>query len=193
MSTEMNNMSGGMKVIAVINSLLLVAVGFYLLFRPVFVVWLMSTLVLVHGIKLIISYFTMKDLRSGWGLFTGILSVLLGIVMLFSGPETRVMGVLMVEIVVAIWAIFAGIERIIENFSFKKKGAGKSIWGVIGGIMLFLFGIFLFMRPVFGAASLVFAFAIFVGISLIFAGFSSLADTFIRKPGKMENSSGEAA
>ena len=164
----------GIKVVIVINALLLIVTGFFLIFTPGIIVWVVCAAIFFHGIQLILRYFAIKDRRNGWDIVTGIISVLLGFFLLFSSPETRILEVLLIEVIIAFWIFVAGIGKVIDGFGFMVKGAGKNIWGILGGIVLILCGIVLVARPVLGAAGLVIGFAVFVGVSLIFAGITEL-------------------
>ena len=170
----MTEIPTGIKVLIVINSLLSIIIGFYLIFSPGFIVWLVCAAIFVYGVNLIVRYFAMKDNRSGWDIVIGIISVLLGLFLLFGSPEARIMEMLVIEMIIAFWIFVAGIGKVINGFGLPNKDAEKNIWAILGGIVLILCGILLVARPMLGAAGLVLGFAVFVGISLIFSGITEL-------------------
>ena len=175
METKTTETSGGMKVLDVISSLLMTGIGIYLIITPRFVVLLFSAAVLIYGIQLIIKYFSMKDKRSGWDIIAGIINLMFGALMLFGAPETRIIGVLTMEMFIAVWAMFAGFSHIFGSFGSKKQGVKNWYWVLIRGILTVIFGIVVFAMPILSAMGLVFTIGVFTGAMFILSGITGLA------------------
>ena len=180
MDEKLNKISGGIKALVVINSLLAIFIGICLIFRQEFFVNLIFAVILVHGIEIVIRYITVKEARNNFDLCIGILSVLLGSFLLFSSPGAKIIEVFIFEIIFSIWILFAGIGKVIDSFNFKKEEK-KNIWGIIGGILMALCGLLFIAKPILGAISLIFVFSIFAGVSLIITGITGIVSLFLKK------------
>ena len=167
--------SGGMKILDAITSLLMIGIGIYLVLTPRFVVLLFSAAVFIYGIQLIIRYFSMKDRRLGWDIISGIINLLFGALMFFGTPETRIMGVVTMEIFIAVWALFTGFSHIFGSFGLKKQDVGNWYWTLIRGIITVICGIVFLAMPVISAMGLVFAIGIYAGAMFILSGITGLA------------------
>ena len=125
----------------------------------------------VTGFTGIIAHFTRdKDLRSGWGLFSSIMSLLAGIVAMIQ-PGTAAFAI---TVVVIAWGFAMGFGYITSSFQFKKLGA-RYWWAIlIAGILAV--GVAIVMAAVPGATLLglvwtIGIFAIVDGVSEILLGF----------------------
>ena len=181
MKTKSTEPSGGVKILEAISALIMIAIGIYLIITPRFIVWLFSAAVMIYGAQLIAGYFTMKDMRSGWDIIAGIINLLFGGMMLFGAPETRVMGVLTMEMFIAVWALFAGFSHIFGSFGSKKLGVKNWYWVLVRGVLTVIFGIVLFSIPILSAIGLVFTIGVFTGAMFILSGISGLAGTLSGK------------
>jgi uncharacterized membrane protein HdeD (DUF308 family) len=171
---EAKTLTGGMKVLSIITAILMIIIGGSLFFAPRLIVWMFSAAVFVHGIQLIIRYFSMKENRRGWDIISGVISILFGASMLFS-PSGLIFGVLAMEIFFAIWILFAGISFIGNSFVLKKEKAKSWIFQLLGGILMIICGIFCIVSPAISAIGLIFTIGIFAGVSFIISGFTILA------------------
>jgi len=167
--------SSGMKILDVITSLFMVGIGIYLVFTPRFVVLLFSAAVFVYGVQLIIRYFSMKEKRSGWDLIGGIINLLFGAIMLFGAPETRIMGVLAMEIFIAVWALFVGFSQIFGSFGLKKQDVKNWYWTLVRGIITVICGFVFLSMPALSAMGLVFTLGVFTGVMFVISGITGLA------------------
>ena len=168
-------LSGGMKVLTAIFAVLTALMGICLLIKPGLIVWIFSFALFFYGIQQIIRYCTMKDMRNGWDIISGIINVLFGMVMLFGSAEAVLMGLLTIEIFIAVWVLIAGATRILGSFELKKLGIKKWGWALAGGILMVICGITFLVMPASSAAGLIFTIGIFAGVSLIIAGITELA------------------
>jgi uncharacterized membrane protein HdeD (DUF308 family) len=159
--------------VVLIQGIAALILGVFLLTQP-----LMTTLVLVQfiglywliaGIFSIIGIFIRKGEPWGWALFSGIVGILAGLVILGMGAFAAALLVSTTFVIVlGLWGIIIGIVNLIQAF----KGGG---WGVgILGALSIIFGILLIMRPVAAALALPWVFGIFGivgGIIAIIAAF----------------------
>lgn len=73
----------------------------------------------------------------GWVLFFGIVTLLLGIVIVADPSQS----VVFVAVMVGIWFIVAGIFRLVG--SFTSDAEGHRIWGIVIGLLSLLLGVYL--------------------------------------------------
>ncbi len=156
-------------ILAIIFGVLVVAwpnAGIYTL------VVLFGAFVLVEGISLLAFGATYKGqgISRGWAIFSGILSIVVGIIT-FVWPNITAVALLLV---IAIWALFAGIAQLAFAFIIPA-GAGNKILLGLGGAFSIAFAIFLMARPNLGALAVVWIiglFAVMIGIYSIDFGAS---------------------
>jgi len=175
METKTAEPSRGMKIFDVITSVLMIAIGIYLVITPRFIVLLFSAAVFVYGVQLIIRYFSMKEKRSGWDIISGIINLLFGAIMLFGAPEARIMGVLAMEIFIAVWALFVGFSQIFGSFGLKKQDVKNWYWTLVRGIVTVICGFIFLSMPALAAMGLVFTIGVFTGAMFIISGITGLA------------------
>ena len=170
-------LKGGMKFAAAIMSLLMIVGGILMMFAvnymPAIGVFFFGALVVI-GLFQICKYFAMKDMRNGWDIIGGVLNIGIGIIMLLSDAETRFYGMYVVELFLAIWAIFGGFAHIFGAFGKANKGKSK-VASVIFGILLILVGILMLAFPVRNTIGIVTWGRLFASIALVIGGFSGLA------------------
>ena len=132
-------MSKKLSWLSILAGVLSILAGFYLMANPALILrsftFLFALIFMVNGISDIIKYFS-ADEKSGWDLFTGVMTVLLSI-WLFSGTVT------FIPFIFAFWALFTGISKTIMSFEVKKvdKKLGSTLlWtgilGIIAGIIM---------------------------------------------------------
>ena len=105
--------------------------------------------------------------RQHWGLmlFLGIVTLVVGAIMLFWPGKT----VIVVAWLVAIWLVVSGVFQIIRGFRRGLSGGMRALLFISGGLSLILGRIA--MGGSYQAADIL---AILVGISFLFAGFEQL-------------------
>ena len=105
--------------------------------------------------------------RQHWGLmlFLGIVTLVVGAIMLFWPGKT----VIVVAWLVAIWLVVSGVFQIIRGFRRGLSGGMRALLFISGGLSLIL-GL-IAMGGSYQAADIL---AILVGISFLFAGFEQL-------------------
>ena len=109
-------MSKKLSWLSIVAGVLSILAGFYLMANPALSLLsfaiLFALIFMVNGISDIIKYFS-ADEKSGWDLFTGVMTVLLAI-WLFSG--TFFEKVTFIPFIFAFWALFTGVSKTIMSF-----------------------------------------------------------------------------
>ena len=158
-----------MRIVTVIIGILLIIAGFISFANLGITIWMMALFagiaILVFGINQIGNWFTARKTGgvSGWVLAEGIITSILGIIIIFY----PISSLAILAIWVAAWLVVSGVMRIIAAIQTRKNLPGSS-WGV----MLFL-GIII---TIVGICGIIFpltfevAMAIMLGIFFIIQG-----------------------
>lgn len=127
---------------------------------------------LIVGVFQIIQYFSHRSGQkvSGWILAEGILSVLLGILLLADQLE----GTVTLVLVFGMWVLFAGIMRTIGAFAAKNENVQGWGWILTLGILGIVLGFISLFNPIVGAIGIV----IIVGTFFIVQGINCIATFF---------------
>ena len=129
---------------------------------------------LVDGIITLLASFTGRNEHGnwGWGMFSGIISILAGLAVLSQPVLTAMFTVSFIVSVVGIMIIISGVSSIVTGFRLRKtSGEGMMI---LGGILTLILGLLLLMNPLFSALVYVYMIAVFSiigGIILIILAF----------------------
>lgn len=141
-------MKAWQRIILIVLGLFMVFSGFYFMSNPIKVVWLLTVLLsiywLVSGISKVILYFAGNRVLSGWVMADGILSILLGILLVsnqFSGMAT-------ILFVFSFWVLFSGIMRIVGSVEVKKLGSSRWSWLLGVGVLEAVIGFATLFNPV---------------------------------------------
>lgn len=129
---------------------------------------MLGFLLLISGIFHTISYFSDRKSQSvsGWVLADGILSILLGFLLLFNefaGPE-------IIVLLFGMWVLFAGIMRTVGAFTAKQNNVQGWGWILTIGIIGIVVGFIALFNPivsVIGVIIVVATFFIVQGIGAI--------------------------
>ena len=149
--------------------------GLLALFWPGLTVYLLlivfGAYAIFDGVLSIILAFQRKSEDDGWwswGL-DGVLSIIIGLMALF-WPEATALAFV---IWMAVWAIVAGVFRIIAAFRLRKEIEGEWALG-LSGLLLVIWGVLMAMVPAAGLLSiawLIGLFALLIGIVMIALAF----------------------
>jgi uncharacterized membrane protein HdeD (DUF308 family) len=105
----------------------------------------------------------------GWTIFSGVGSILIGLLVLFWPGITA----LILLLLIASWAVVVGLLEVIAAIVLRRVVEGE--WAfIVSGVLAVLFGILLFLWPATGAlaiAWLIGAMALVYGISLLALAF----------------------
>lgn len=124
----------------------------------------------VDGISTIITSIQVRKYQSswGWGLFTGILGVVAGAIVLSRPMLSSEITTSFLMWFLGISALVYGVSGLITGYQLpKSKGKSSMIWG---GVFSILFGVLLISSPYMSAITIVYA----IGIMAIIGGISIL-------------------
>ncbi|EPB7454447.1 HdeD family acid-resistance protein [Listeria monocytogenes] len=164
------------RILVLLAGIAMVILGIWFLFHPG-ISLLTSTLMfgfllLISGIFHTISYFSDRKTQnvSGWVLADGILSILLGFLLLFNEFD----GTLTLVLLFGMWVLFAGIMRTIGAFTAKQNNVQGWGWILTIGIIGIIVGFIALFNPVVSAIGIVLVVAIF----FIVQGIGAIATFF---------------
>ncbi|HIV85528.1 MAG TPA: DUF308 domain-containing protein [Candidatus Monoglobus merdigallinarum] len=130
-----------------------------------FLTYAIAAIIFIAGIFLIVSFFTKQHTvlgtPSGWTLFYGIVSAVLGIVLFFN----PYIGDFVMAILLGSWLVISSISNIVSALRLKSSGLP---WGIpmIFSVLSLIIGILTILHPILT----IFAIGIYVGVSLIIEG-----------------------
>ena len=131
-----------------------------------------SIVIIVIGISEIMNAFAGGNSRHwGWGLFIGLLDLIIGFILLIHPIITEDI----LPYIVGFILMFKSIDYIAESLqmsSLKIRGWG---WIFIAGIITLFFSFMIVFYPLFGIFNII----IWTGLSFIFAGISSFVYAFV--------------
>ena len=148
------------RVLGIIVGVLIVILGISCFFTPIetfgITGWLITFALLIDGITKVLVWNDGRrvGVKDNWVLIGGILSIVLGVVMLGS-VAARVAVDAFVAYLLGFWLFVDGILRIVQSFQMRK--AQKTLGGVLGsnwtlafvsGIIMTVLGIFCVANPV---------------------------------------------
>lgn len=132
-----------------IFGILLVGMGFVLFATPgansLAMAYMVCILMLVYGICEIVFYIAHRKSHvvSGWLLADGMITAVLGLLLLFM-PGAQI---LTMSLVFAAWVLFTGVTRTSAAFAAKDAGAPSWGWVLAAGILGILSGVWLMCDP----------------------------------------------
>ena len=182
--TSKNHLLNEVWSLILLRGIILILLGIVMLAYPgatlTVLIIMMGAWWLVDGIVTIVkSIKGRKELPAwGWGIFTGILGILAGIIVLAQPLVGIVLTTTFLIWFLAIAALLYGINGIVTGIRLRKEIKGE--WSmVIGGILSMIFGIVLMVNPLVSAVTLV----ISIGVIAIIGGIviSVLAFTVRKK------------
>jgi len=134
--------------------------------------YIVCALMLVFGIAEIVFYGVHHKTHSasGWVLADGILTTILGLMLLFiPGAQIVTMSILF-----AMWVLFTGITAFSGAFADKSAGSHSWGWNLTFGIIGILLGIWLMFDPMLSIVSI----GYLLPVALIFEGVAAIAFFF---------------
>ncbi len=172
--------NNAMRWLLLIFGILMVIFGFVLFATPgansIILAYLMSVLMFLYGITEIIYFIVRHDRHvSGWVLADGIITAILGGLLLFTdGAKIPTMTMLF-----SMWVLFTGVTRLSAAFAAKDLGSANWGWILAAGIIGILAGIWLMCDPLLAFISIGYLLPmVFMvqGISAIGAFFATSGD-----------------
>ena len=172
----------GLKVLAAFLFVAMIVVGVFLLFHVRLMYILFPVVVGLIGIYLIVHYIINKSKRRAWELICGVVNVIFAaLVVVANGPGATVLGGMMLDIVLAVWALFMGFYYIFDCIDKKKAGRKDWAWVLAGGIMLVACGLLMLASPLLGLVIIFTTGVIYGAFALIIMGFVGLGAVFAAK------------
>lgn len=116
----------------------------------------------------------------GWYMFQGILSVIIGIVIIsFSGQVAAVVGLIIIWAIIVI-AVIAGLVGL--RLSFAARGATKTWgWGVFANGLTLLFGVFLAVWVITNTEDVLRVLLVIIGIWSLLVGLALVIWAFVAR------------
>ena len=116
----------------------------------------------------------------GWGIFMGVLEILLGIIVLGRPVLSTILTTGFLVYLVAFLAILLGIMGIITGIQARKQIDGE--WAmIVGGVLAIIFGVILIMSPTTSAV----VYLVVMGVFAVIGGIVQIFNSFnLRKAGK---------
>ncbi|MDR2546532.1 MAG: DUF308 domain-containing protein [Lachnospiraceae bacterium] len=172
--SEVVEMSKGMKLAAIALYLILVGFGVYVLFHHNFIIVLFFAALTARGLFMLLRYFLMRERRNGWDMIGGIINIAIGLIMFLGSDDTQLLGIRLVELLVAMWAIINGVTNILGSFVLKKQGI--KLWTILLalGIISFACGAVIVFVPLLATNVVTTVISVFMGIALIMGGLLGL-------------------
>ena len=170
-----------MRIITIAAGVILVITSVWCFAHPgvsfLALAFILGIAMLIHGISIILGYFAYRDRHGGWVLAEGIISTVLGCIVLSNQLATDAM----IPLFFGMWVIFSGAVRLSAGLEARRKS--ERAWGLILGLGAagLAVGVYCFFNPVAAAVAL----GILIGMTFLLQGINML--TFgILMPGKKD-------
>ena len=168
-----------MKVATIVLGALMLIGGIYCIVTPIetysVLGWLIGFAMLVEGVGSVTTWSARRKLgfADGWTLAGAIVSIALGVILLFSFVAQWAVD-LFIAYMIAAWLVIGGIVRIVAAVKLRdfSKSTGSGIagqnWGVllVLGILVALFGVLCLANPL----SIMVGVGFMLGVSIICVG-----------------------
>lgn len=171
MNNELSSVSKGHKTLGIIVSIILVLLGIGVFFAPQFfallMIWIFIAGLMIYGVFLIFAY-AENNVKNGWNLASGIMSIILGFLLIFSPTLARAETF---AFMLGFIALFTGINQVSASYMIKKQGSTGTGWLTASGIINIILGFFFIFNPFF----MLLTFSIIAGVYLLFGGVALFA------------------
>lgn len=168
-----------LRWLILIAGILMIGMGIWFIFSPlssfVAITILIGGLLFINGIFHIIAYFSDRKHRkpSGWLLADGILTALIGLILMFD----IVTGTATLTFMFAFWIIFSGVLRIMGAFAAKEFSLPNWGWILALGTLSLIIGFFSLFHPIVTAIGIV----AIIGTLFIIQGINAILTFFYVK------------
>lgn len=175
LAREIESSGRALKYALLFRGGLALALGMIVLLQPGLalrtLILLFGIFVIIDGIFAIVGSAVTRDESWGWGVFFGLVGVGIGVVALRrpEGVETVLI------LVIAAWALVAGLFQIYGAFVLRSAGARSWGWILVAGLASFAVGLIFFVDPSLGAKTISLLFGIYMvvlGLALLLAAFA---------------------
>ncbi|MCL2087344.1 MAG: hypothetical protein FWH05_07115 [Oscillospiraceae bacterium] len=162
---------------AMIIGIIMLGLGVFLIIEPKFFVILVFIAITLNGLGMILNFVLAKDKekRRTLELIAGVLLVAFGLAMFFGGTETKIAGVVLIEILAAVWLLFTGTLNIVISLKLKKFGV--KVWYLIlaAALISIAIGIVFIAYPLASAQIGVNLLGVLSGCAIVVMGLTSIA------------------
>jgi len=173
MNTDFGSVGKANKTLGIIVAALMVILGLLVFLSPAvfakIIVWLFIAGLIIYGVFQIIVY-AKSEVKNGWSLTSGIMSILLAVLLIFSDPLSRASTF---AFMLAFVSITTGMNQITAASFMKKQGSTGTGWLTASGIINIILSVFLIFNPFI----MLLGFGIIAGIYLIVGGIALFAET----------------
>lgn len=165
------------RIFCVIAGVLLVIAGFFCLTHQgdaiLTVAILLGVFMLIAGIVEICLFAGShgRMLGAGWMLLDGILTTVLGLLLLFN----RAFTVISLPFMFSMWLMFSGISRVVSSLDLRAVGAHGWGWITALGVLLIIGSLCTMFDPVAGLMAI----GLTTGLALILEGVDTIVAGFI--------------
>jgi uncharacterized membrane protein HdeD (DUF308 family) len=169
--TNQTNLGQTIWQLFMVKGVVLLVTGLVLLIFPkatlATLVFIMGVYWFIDGIATVVKSFNERNQGKhwGWGIFTGILGILAGLVVLSQPMLSSVLTTSFLMWFIGISAIIYGLSGLFTSFQIKEKSASKTAM-VFGSFFSILFGLILVSSPYFSAIFIIYT----IGIIAIIGG-----------------------
>ncbi|WP_050614190.1 HdeD family acid-resistance protein [Bacillus testis] len=145
------------RFLVLLSGLAMICLGFWFVLNPpvslVAITVFIGLLMIVSGIFHIILFFYHRNQRktSGWLMADGLLTLLLGVVLVFD----RVTGTLTLIYFFSFWVLFSGLLRLIAGFEAREFGFRSWGWIMGSGVIGMILGFIALFNPILTAIGMV--------------------------------------
>ena len=165
------NLGNAIWQLFMVKGVVLLITGLILLIFPeatlATLIFIMGIYWLIDGVATIVKSFNERHYAKhwGWGIFTGALGTLAGLVVLSQPMLSSVLTTSFLMWFIGFSALIYGFSGLFTAFQIKQKSTGKSAM-VFGSIFSILFGLILISSPYFSALVIVYT----IGVIAIIGG-----------------------
>ena len=158
------------RVLWLISGVLEIAAGIFCIIRPdvamLSFVYILGIFVLLYGVSAVAYYFVAGRhfLGSFWVFIVGILSAVIGCVVLFTGTSVALASAM--PYIFGIWMVCKGLMALGHSFDAHKLFIPNWYALTIFGVFCLVLGVLSFIKPIVGATT----FGILMGLYFVFSG-----------------------
>jgi uncharacterized membrane protein HdeD (DUF308 family) len=175
-----NKILQGNRMFGIIAAVVMILFGVLFVASPLGMAYLTEVFVMcgliVYGVFRIVAYVrTPAEARAGWTLANGIISIVLGVIILSAPPVVVIEAF---AFILGFFAISSGINLIVMSGQIKRETGTGSTWAVVSGVINLVMGVFLVISPF----ALTFALDFVFGVYLVVGGIALIVETLGSRP-----------
>lgn len=177
MNNDLNSFTRGHRTMAVIVAIIMVLLGIGIFIAPLFavelIIWFFIAGLIIYGAFNIIVY-VKSNVKNGWSLASGIMSTILGFLLMFSGPLAQADTF---AFMLGFLTLTTGINQMTAASTMKSQGGNGTGWLTAAGVINIILALFFIFNPF----VMLFAFELIAGVYLVVGGIALFATTLTGK------------